>query len=396
MLASLVALLAAASPVGPQSTSARPSAPQVVAPRETPSGARSPARIKLTRKGAVTRRALTGAPAQPSQPSAPQPTAPAGTVPFTPITTPAPGTPAAAPVPDPAALERALAMPQNADFKAWYEADHGFETPRGDRHFIPSTGWEDGSNCIERWDGDTRYLRPGCRPAAFQLKVSVDRAYGEALESHFGFPMGVLERVACRPNDGSCDAVEAAVESTLAQHGIRCTPELIIPDHQWIMDRSVPELRAVAISVINAVHGAGAATDRRDRIAALASFVQNAVPYRHVRGAKDDLMRDGKSRCGLRTPIATLFEGGDCDSKALLLATLIRAVDATVPLALVHCMSGDEPHMCLAVGCDRAADEIALDTDTGIMLVVETTSDWDLGRVSAATDLQDLELSRLR
>jgi hypothetical protein len=242
----------------------------------------------------------------------------------------------------------------------------------------------------------TRYLRPGCRPAAFQLKVSVDRAYGEALESHFGFPIGVLERVACRPNDGSCDAVEAAVESTLAQHGIRCTPELITPDHQWIMDRSVPELRAVAISVINAVHGAGAATDRRDRIAALTSFVQNAVPYRPVRGAKDDLMRDGKSRCGLRTPIATLFEGGDCDSKALLLATLIRAVDATVPLALVHCMSGDEPHMCLAVGCDRAADEVALDTDTGIMLVVETTSDWDLGRVSAATDLQDVELSRLR
>jgi hypothetical protein len=383
----LIAPLAAAPGPAPQ----RATAPQSVAPRETPSGARSPARIKLVRKGAVTRRAIGGAPAQPA---APAPAAPASPL-TTPITA-TPRDPAAPAVPDPAALERALAMPQNADFKAWYESDHGFETPRGDRHFIPSTGWEDGSNCIERWDGDTRYLRPGCRPAAFQLKVSVDRAYGEALESHFGFPIGVLERVACRPNDGSCDAVEAAVESTLAQHGIRCTPELIIPDHQWIMDRSVPELRAVAISVINAVHGAGAATDRRDRIAALTSFVQNAVPYRPVRGAKDDLMRDGKSRCGLRTPIATLFEGGDCDSKALLLASLIRAVDATVPLALVHCMSGDEPHMCLAVGCDRAADEVALDTDTGIMLVVETTSDWDLGRVSAATDLQDVELSRLR
>ena len=383
----LVAPLAAAPGPAPQ----RATAPQSVAPRETPSGARSPARIKLVRKGAVTRRAIGGAPAQPA---APAPAAPASPL-TTPITA-TPRDPAAPAVPDPAALERALAMPQNADFKAWYESDHGFETPRGDRHFIPSTGWEDGSNCIERWDGDTRYLRPGCRPAAFQLKVSVDRAYGEALESHFGFPIGVLERVACRPNDGSCDAVEAAVESTLAQHGIRCTPELIVPDHQWIMDRSVPELRAVAISVINAVHGAGAATDRRDRIAALTSFVQNAVPYRPVRGAKDDLMRDGKSRCGLRTPIATLFEGGDCDSKALLLASLIRAVDATVPLALVHCMSGDEPHMCLAVGCDRAADEVALDTDTGIMLVVETTSDWDLGRVSAATDLQDVELLRLR
>ncbi|MFM8698754.1 MAG: hypothetical protein ACKOF7_08840, partial [Phycisphaerales bacterium] len=88
MLALLVTLLAPALPAGFQSPAALPSAPQVVAPRETPSGARSPARIKLTRKGAVTRRALTGAPAQPVQPSPTQPTAPAGTVPFTPITTP--------------------------------------------------------------------------------------------------------------------------------------------------------------------------------------------------------------------------------------------------------------------------------------------------------------------
>jgi hypothetical protein len=29
------------------------------------------------------------------------------------------------------------------------------------------------------------------------------------------------------------------------------------------------------------------------------------------------------------------------------------------------------------------------------MLVVETTSDWYRGRVSAATDLQDVELSRI-
>jgi hypothetical protein len=383
----LVAPLAAAPGPAPQ----RATTPQAVAPRETPSGARSPARIKLVRKGAVTRRAIGGAPAQPA---APAPAAPASPL-TTPITA-TPRDPTAPAVPDPAALERALAMPQNADFKAWYETDHGFEVPRGDRHFIPFSDWEDGSNCITRWDGDTRYLQPGCRPAARQVRVTVDRAYGESLESHFGFPVATLNRIACRPGDGTCDAVEAAVESTLALHGIRCTPELIIPDHQWILDRSVPELRAVSIAVLNATFGPGAAIDRRGRIEALASFVQNAIPYRPVRGAQDDLMRDGKSRCGLRTPIVTLFEGGDCDSKALLLAALVRGVDATVPLALVHCMSGDEPHMCLAVGCERSPEEVALDTDTGLMVVVETTSDWDLGRVSGATDLRDVELVRLR
>ena len=85
---------------------------------------------------------------------------------------------------------------------------------------------------------------------------------------------------------------------------------------------------------------------------ALAGYVQAAVPYRTIKGPQDDLVQDGNQRCGLRTPVATLMAGGDCDSKSLLLASLLRAVDPRIPVALVHCMSGDTPHMILAVGCD--------------------------------------------
>ena len=64
------------------------------------------------------------------------------------------------------------------------------------------------------------------------------------------------------------------------------------------------------------------------------------------------LVRDGKVRCGLRTPVETLFDGGDCDSKSLLLAAMIRSVDPKIGLSLVHCMNGEVPHMILAVGND--------------------------------------------
>ena len=391
-LAALIALPLAVPATGAlaQSSSApRSSAPQLVAPRETPSGARSPARTKRVRKGTVARQGFRA-------------TAPATAVPAAPGTTGAPGAPNAAPAanpvaaPDPAALSRSLAIPENADVRAWVDSGHAFEAPRGDRHFMPFTDWSDDVACITRRENDTKYLRAGCKPADYQVRVTVDRAYGEALEAHFGFPACAMEPIRCTTDDGGCAAVEAAVVELVAQHGIICTPDRIMPDHQWLLDRSVPAVQDVANAVIRAYWGAGAPVNPRQRVEALASFVQNAVPYRPVKGAKDDLIRDGKMRCGLRTPVATLFEGGDCDSKALLLASLIRSVDATMPLSLVYCLDGDGPHMVLAVGCARAEGEAAISAGGSTQVLVETTSDWDLGMLGSGIDLADAEFVGLR
>ncbi len=392
VLAALIALPLAVPATGAlaQSSGApRSSAPQLVAPRETPSGARSPARTKRVRKGTVARQGFRA-------------TAPATAVPAAPGTAGAPGAPNAAPAaspaaaPDPAALARSLAIPENADVRAWVDSDHAFEAPRGDRHFMPFTDWSDDAACVTRREGDTKYLRPGCRPADYQVRVTVDRAYGEELEAHFGFPACAMEPIRCTTDDGGCAAVEAAVVELVAQHGIICTPDRIMPDHQWVLDRSVPAVQDVAYAVIRAYWGAGAPVNPRQRVEALASFVQNAVPYRTVKGAKDDLVRDGKMRCGLRTPVATLFEGGDCDSKALLLASLIRSVDAAMPLSLVYCLDGDNPHMVLAVGCARAEGEAAISAGGSTQVLVETTSDWDLGVLGSGIDLADAEFVGLR
>jgi hypothetical protein len=115
-----------------------------------------------------------------------------------------------------------------------------------------------------------------------------------------------------------------------------------------------------------------------------------------VKGTRDDLVRDGKMRCGLRTPIATLFEGGDCDSKALLLACLVRAVDGDMPLSLVYCADENRPHMVLAAGCARNADEQSVAVDGRAQVVIETTSDWDIGHLGSGIDLSEAEVVGLR
>ena len=377
-LASAVALDAAA-PAAAAAQSGRGSAPGVSAPMQTPSGARSPARTKRVRKGTVTRNA------------------PSATVTAAPATVTPSGSPAGpAAAPDPAALARTLEMPSNADFKAWCESSHEFTAPRPQRSLMPFCEWEDDSNCLLRREGDTKFVKAGCNPVDVQVRVSVDRAYGEALEAQFGFPAFALEPIRCTVDDGGCAAVEQAVAHTAAMHGITCTPDRVVPDHQWIMDRSVDAVRDVAEAVIRATHGAGAPVNPRQRVEALTSFVQNAIPYRPIKGTRDDLVQDGKTRCGLRTPVATLFEGGDCDSKSLLLACLIRSVDPGMPLALVYCADGETPHMIMAAGCARNGEEASIQVNGRALTVIETTSDWDIGHLGSGIDLSDSEAVTLQ
>jgi hypothetical protein len=380
-----LALLAACSVLGTADTpaAAEPQSTRggsnLTAPMQTPSGARSPSRRKVVRKGTVTR----------SAPRSPAPVAPAST------SAPGASSPATA-APDPEALARTLSLPDNADFRAWCESSHDFDPPRPQRSLMPFSEWEDDSNCLIRREGDTRFVKAGCTPAVIQVRVAVDRAYGEALEAQFGFPAFALEPIRCTVDDGGCVAVEAAVAHTAAMHGIVCTPDRVVPDHQWIMDRSVDEVRPVAEAVIRATFGAGSPTNPRQRVEALTSFVQNAVPYRPIKGTRDDLIKDGKTRCGLRTPIATLFEGGDCDSKSLLLAALIRGVEPSMPLALVYCADGETPHMVLAAGCPRNGDEASIQADGRALAVIETTSDWDIGHLGSGIDLAEAEVVGLR
>jgi hypothetical protein len=185
-----------------------------------------------------------------------------------------------------------------------------------------------------------------------------------------------------------------------------------MPDYQWVQDRSVPLVADVANAVIQANFGRNQPSQRQV-VEALAGFVQAAVPYRTVNLTDSDLVPDGKQRCGLRTPVATLLAGGDCDSKALLLASMIRAVDPTIGLSLVHCMNGETPHMILAVGCEAKADEqtvvatgatdprargnrAAKAAAAAVQVLIETTSDWDVGHVAPTVDLADAELVPMR
>ena len=384
-----------------------PGGPALSTPMATPSGARSPARARPTRKGSMTRRAPRAL--DPVVATAPNANSPANTpnVPTVPATPSTPGelntttandtNSAVSPVNIAAVLASILAMPENASFRAWYESPHEFSAPRARFRNIAFVDWTDDQSCIVRRDADNKFMRAGCAPAAFRIPSAIDTARADALERHFGFPSAALETIAYRQTPGALAAIEQAVTQTLAQHGITCTVDGIAPDHQWILDQSAPAVRGVAIDIINAYwNNPRTQPSARQSIEALTSYVQNAIPYHKVDDHRNDLVDDGKTRCGLRTPAEALLDGGDCDTKSLLLATLIRSIDTDTPLALVYCMNGNTPHMILAIGCSTNPGEQCVTVNNTPMALVESTSDWDIGHVGSTVAIDDAEAVALR
>jgi hypothetical protein len=280
-------------------------------------------------------------------------------------------------------LERALDLPENTKLKGFLARDHEFVAPPPRFAPFPFAAWTDDANCIRSREGDVKILEAGCRPRAFRVSGKVDAAAAEAIEAHFGIDPALLE-YHFLDEPGSREAVAAAREEAFRRRGLATVGERIQPDYGWLVAESLPALNPLAREIVAVYSGSDPdRIDDRGVVEALTSFVQNAVPYRTVEASTD-----GRERGGIRSPLSTLFLGGDCDCKALLLAGLIRSVRPTVDLAMLH-VNRDEPHACLGVAIPAGEGEGYVRAGERDLLVIETTDDWDLGRLSVRTDLTD-------
>jgi len=259
-----------------------------------------------------------------------------------------------------------------------------------------------------RWEDDrTQIVFEACKAVArdplvprdsFAVRAPVDFDALAAVEEHFGFVPD--EVFSLRQSGGdeertySLDAItEPAYREALAAHGISLEDERIRVDFGWVSSKSAMHLRPLAESIIVSWRTESAprpASDtprggvekprpgngprHDDRIEALTSFVQRAVPYQAIPDSTT-----GIERCGLRTPGPTLLFGGDCDSKAALLAALIRGIDEHVPLVMVSLSVGGRPHVLLGVGIPAQPCSTILDYRGVRYVLIEVTSALGVG-----------------
>lgn len=265
-----------------------------------------------------------------------------------------------------------------------------------------------------RWEDDSPQIAfDGCKPVTrdrsippmrFAVEARVDLARLQALEEHFGFyPPEVMSVSSSGEQDAPTNFEEQVgpeMVEALRLHGVDVVKSTVQANISWIVRNAAPELRSLAAAVVDAWrqdartaetrNGAargGNMPRTRDDIEALTSFVQRGIPYADIPPSPDE-----HERCGVRTPGPTLTMGGDCDSKAALLATLIRSHDARVPIVMISLSVRGRPHMMLGVGIPAGDCTAILDYRGQRYVLIEVTSALGVGIM--APDYNDARLER--
>ena len=143
---------------------------------------------------------------------------------------------------------------------------------------------------------------------------------------------------------------QAEIRLPNGEHGV-------IPDHLYYINASLPAFATMASELRQRFKG----PDPRPLIEYLLPWVQS-LPYVAMAN------RFANPTLEFRPPLAVLQQhGGDCDSKAALLATILRAVHPDLPLAMVYLPE----HAMLAIQLPHASGERYVNLQGRRMLLVD-------------------------
>jgi hypothetical protein len=271
-----------------------------------------------------------------------------------------------------------LSLSENRAMERFLRAEHAWPTSSGS-HATRRWNWTDDRNAL-LYDGEceAEYIDPDIAPSRQRVTAKFDVDLVEQLESHFGYHPDWIRR-SYYLHDDRLRAASRSIESRLTQalraHGIELKEDVIGPHREEIIRLSVPLLRPLAVAIVDQWRdfSNGPMYDRRAE--ALTSFVQRAIPYELI-----SQLPDGKDRGDLRLPGSTLLHGGDCDSKSLLLATLLRCVQPELPIIMIDMLDGsgvDHTILGAALPAHRCAE--TLDWNGVTYTLIESTNGFGIG-----------------
>jgi hypothetical protein len=135
--------------------------------------------------------------------------------------------------------------------------------------------------------------------------------------------------------------------------------QVVIPDHQRLFQDSLPDMLPIA----TAWHQQLANTPVRESLAILSSWIQQ-IPYQDLSD------RNNSSGASFNPPLKLLQENqGDCDSKVVLLATMLRMLLPDISLAIIYLPE----HAMLAAQLPPTEADITVNIDGKDYILVDPT-----------------------
>jgi len=241
--------------------------------------------------------------------------------------------------------------------------------------------------------GGVRYRDPSIEPWRFSVNAAIDIARANAIEKQFGVPMDAIQfSFTSLEEKERCQKLSFA---KLPHHGMTVTPSadgsvgVLEANYQWLVDSCKDQVQPLAQSILRETDrvlkesAAPRVATPRDKVAAIFRFIQS-IPYETI-----PELADGKDRCGLRTPLITLLNGGDCDSKSALMAALIRSVKVADVVIVNLKMKDGTGHAIVGARVDVQTGDQTI-TYEGKKYVLAEAATADSSRNGNLADLGDV------
>jgi hypothetical protein len=271
-----------------------------------------------------------------------------------------------------------LAIPQNRSMRVFLESSQTWPEVAGLPVETHWTWMDDRNTLLYNEQCAAAHFDPTIAPMAQSVTAFADVELMQRMELHFGHLPEWISRSWFDHEPRFVQAarsLDARLLEALRRHGVLYKDGVIGPHREEILRRSVPLLRQLAEKIVLEWKPFSNGPMYDQEVEAITSFVQRAIPYRSV-----SPLPDGKERGGLRLPGTTLMVGGDCDSKSLLLATLLRAKNPTVPIILVDVYDDSgEPHTLIGIELPPLECSQTLPWQGRTYVYIESTSGFGIG-----------------
>ena len=239
-----------------------------------------------------------------------------------------------------------------------------------------SMEWKDiNTREVVRWEGDTAILAQDASMTELHCKILIDpNKVTRAIDS-FGIPED-WTKITYRTED-ELASQRSELRAKSKKHGIEMNEEgdLFSVDYNWVVRRSVGDLRFIANQIRSTARRKGYRTSRH-LVGAIASFVQE-LKYQLPPAHRINEEGEKILTAGATMPLETLVNRrGDCDTKSLLFASLVRSINLVDVIFVAI-----EDHLFAGIRMNPSQLDHSIRHQGKDWVLVELSDSWPIGHV---------------
>ena len=236
--------------------------------------------------------------------------------------------------------------------------------------------WDDiNTREVMRWEGDTAVIKQGTQMQELSCTLSLNDKDAIFAEESFGIPetWTTISYI----DEQDLAKKQRALEHKAGLHGIKMQDggNQFLVDYAWVITKSLIPLKQSAKTIRSTARRQGYRSTR-ELVGAFASFVQT-LEYRIPSDFRINSEGEKILTAGAMMPLETLSKKwGDCDTKSLLFASLVRSIDLVDVCFIVI-----DDHLFAGVQLRAKQDDHSIRHRGRDWVLVELSDSWPLGRI---------------